>query len=53
MSALRPKADMVQDDRDVRFVPKADIGKRWSFRGSRNQISGIDSSARRDFRNDS
>jgi hypothetical protein len=26
MSALPPKADMVQDDRDVRFVPKADIG---------------------------
>ena len=26
MSALPPKADMVQPDRDVRFVPKADIG---------------------------
>jgi len=26
MSALPPKADMVQHDRDVRFVPKADIG---------------------------
>jgi len=25
MSALPPKADIVQDDRDVRFVPKADI----------------------------
>jgi hypothetical protein len=25
MSALLPKADMVADDRDVRFVPKADI----------------------------
>jgi hypothetical protein len=25
MSALPPKADMVQHDRDVRFVPKADI----------------------------
>ena len=25
MSALPPKADMVQYDRDVRFVPKADI----------------------------
>jgi hypothetical protein len=24
MSALLPKADMVQHDRDVRFVPKAD-----------------------------
>jgi len=24
MSALPPKADMVQDDRDVRFVPQAD-----------------------------
>jgi hypothetical protein len=26
MSALPPKADMAQHDRDVRFVPKADIG---------------------------
>jgi hypothetical protein len=26
MSALPPKADMVQHNRDVRFVPKADIG---------------------------
>jgi len=26
MSALPPIADMVQRDRDVRFVPKADIG---------------------------
>src|SRR5262245_24168932 len=25
MSALRPKADMVQHHRDVRFVPKADM----------------------------
>jgi hypothetical protein len=25
MSALPPKADMDQHDRDVRFVPKADI----------------------------
>jgi hypothetical protein len=25
MSALPPKADMVQHNRDVRFVPKADI----------------------------
>jgi hypothetical protein len=25
MSALPPKADMVQHDRDVRFVPKADV----------------------------
>jgi hypothetical protein len=25
MSALPPKADMVQHDRDVRFVPKADM----------------------------
>jgi hypothetical protein len=25
MSALPPKADMVPHDRDVRFVPKADI----------------------------
>jgi hypothetical protein len=27
MSALPPKADIVQHDRDVRFVPKADIAK--------------------------
>jgi hypothetical protein len=26
MSALPPKADMARHDRDVRFVPKADIG---------------------------
>jgi hypothetical protein len=26
MSALPPKADMVPHNRDVRFVPKADIG---------------------------
>jgi hypothetical protein len=25
MSALAPKADMVQQDRDVYFVPKADV----------------------------
>jgi len=25
MSALPPKADIIQHDRDVRFVPKADI----------------------------
>jgi hypothetical protein len=25
MSTLPPKADMVQHDRDVRFVPKADM----------------------------
>jgi len=30
MSALPPKADMVQHDRDVRFVPKADIAERSS-----------------------
>jgi hypothetical protein len=27
MSALPPKAAMVQHNRDVRFVPKADIGE--------------------------
>jgi len=26
MPALTPKTDVVQHDRDVRFVPKADIG---------------------------
>jgi hypothetical protein len=25
MSTLSPKADLVQHDRDVRFVPKADM----------------------------
>jgi hypothetical protein len=29
MSALPPKADMDQHDRDVRFVPKADIGTEY------------------------
>jgi len=29
MSALPPKADMVQQDRNVRFVPKADIPGRF------------------------
>ena len=28
MSALPPKADMAQHDRDVRFVPIADIGSK-------------------------
>jgi hypothetical protein len=27
MSALPPKADIVQHDRDVRFVPQADINR--------------------------
>jgi hypothetical protein len=42
MSALPPKADIVQQDRDVRFVPKADIlhcGGGWRY--------SITSSARR------
>jgi hypothetical protein len=29
MSALPPKADIAQHDRDVRFVPKADIALRF------------------------
>ena len=32
MSALPPKADMVRYDRDVRFVPKADICGAAKFR---------------------
>jgi len=28
MSALPPKADMVQRDRDVRYVPQAEVGAR-------------------------
>jgi hypothetical protein len=27
MSALPPKADMVQHDRDFRFVPSADVSR--------------------------
>jgi hypothetical protein len=30
MSALPPKADIVERDCHVRFVPKADIAHRWS-----------------------
>src|SRR5215813_11672582 len=29
MSALSPKADRQQTPLDVRFMPEADIGKRW------------------------
>ena len=29
MSALPPKADIDQSSRDVRFVPKADMGPVW------------------------
>jgi hypothetical protein len=45
MSALPPKADIETQSRDVRFVPKADIGP--SLRGcvwisySRSQNSGV------------
>jgi hypothetical protein len=42
------EADIAWHGRDVRFVPKADIRRFMSFCGSRNQISGIDSSARRE-----
>jgi hypothetical protein len=31
MSALPPKADMVRHDRDVRFVPQADITEHWQL----------------------
>jgi hypothetical protein len=34
MSALTPKADMVQHGRDVRFVPKADIEPAHSITSS-------------------
>ena len=33
MSALHPKTDIAEHDRDVRFVPKADIGS--AIRSSR------------------
>jgi hypothetical protein len=31
MSALPPKADIVQHDRDVRYVPEADVTACWLF----------------------
>ena len=34
MSALPPKADIVQDGRDVRFVPKADMKGLYSMTSS-------------------
>jgi hypothetical protein len=40
MSALPPKADMVQHNRDVRFVPIADIGT------APNALCGEESSAK-------
>ena len=36
MSALPPKADIAEHDRDVRFVPRADIprcGTKWAMSG--------------------
>src|SRR5215469_11290667 len=39
MSALPPKADMVQQDGDVRFVPKADIRGNYSITKSARAIS--------------
>jgi hypothetical protein len=48
MSALPPKADIRRRYCDVCFVPKADIASlAHPFAEARNQISGIDSSARR------
>jgi hypothetical protein len=48
MSALPPKADIGRRQLDVRFVPIADIAPRLGEPPTaRNQISGIDSSARR------
>jgi hypothetical protein len=41
MSALPPKADIAERDRDVRFVPKADI-----LRCSKERRYSITSSAR-------
>jgi hypothetical protein len=55
MSALPPKVDIAECDPNVRFVPETGTALAWeparqsgeSFCRSRNQISGIDSSARR------
>jgi hypothetical protein len=40
MSALPPKADIAQTPRDVRFVPKADIGQSKSCRRKYTNIFG-------------
>jgi hypothetical protein len=39
MSAIPPKADMVQNDRDVSFGPQADIG--CSFRKTVEQLAEL------------
>jgi hypothetical protein len=39
MSALPPKSDMVQHDRDVGFVPKADIAHFHSIISSASAIT--------------
>jgi hypothetical protein len=44
MSALPPKADMVQPNPDVRFVPKADVnarGFRWALAAPKSRNSRI------------
>jgi hypothetical protein len=44
MSALPPKADMVHHDRDVCFVPKADIERprlAARYRQNRHDLYGI------------
>ena len=44
MSALPPKADMIQQGRDVRFVPKADIGAlrfTLSLEGKEPSLAGV------------
>ena len=41
MSALPPKADMCGATRDVRFVPKVDIGLIYSITSSARPIIGV------------
>jgi hypothetical protein len=41
MSALPPKADIRQGNRDVRFLPKADISSVWKFKApARSAFTG-------------
>jgi hypothetical protein len=47
MFALPPKADMGQHDRDVRFVPIADIGPDSSTPSGRSRSQGAVSDLRR------
>src|SRR5262249_43620582 len=45
MSALPPKADIVECNRHVRFVPKADISVRWVEAKGRISVSPLHAAA--------